>query len=347
MPAFDFDQAFRQQPVFLAPMEDVTDEVFRKLCRARGVSLCVTEFVNVEGLLRGSRVAQRKIDLAPDDHPTAIQIYGADAGRLAEAAEVAERSQPAWLDINCGCWVPKVARRGAGAGWLRDPLGMVAMVKMVVERVKLPVTVKTRLGYDGTVSRGEGGTLAPGASEMPIVELARRLEDVGARALTLHCRTAEMAHSGEADWRWAGKVREAVRFPVIVNGDINSADDAETALKQTGCEGVMVGRRAIGHPWVFREIRARLERGETVPPPTPTERFAVCREHLKAAIAERGEVRGVPGLRRYYPGYISGLNGAGHMRRTLNITHDAGKVFELLDRWEACTAAGGDVTEIS
>ncbi len=195
VPAFDFDHAFRHQPVFLAPMEDVTDEVFRKLCRARGVSLCVTEFVNVEGLLRGSRVAQRKIDLAPDDHPTAIQIYGADAGRLAEAAEVAERSQPAWLDINCGCWVPKVARRGAGAGWLRDPLGMVAMVKMVVERVKLPVTVKTRLGYDGTVSRGEGSALAPGASEMPIVELAKRLEDVGARALTLHCRTAEMAQS--------------------------------------------------------------------------------------------------------------------------------------------------------
>jgi nifR3 family TIM-barrel protein len=326
MRPFDFDTTFRARAVLLAPMEDVTDAVFRRLCRDRGADLCVTEFVNVEGLLRGCRGAAHKIDLAPEDRPTAIQIYGADADRLAEAAEVAERSQPSWIDVNCGCWVPKIARRGAGAGWLREPDAMVAMAKMIVERVSLPVTVKTRIGWSHD-------------DELPIVDLARRLEDVGVRALTIHCRTAQMGHSGKADWSWAARAKEAVSIPVIVNGDVNGADEAEEALRTTGCNGVMVGRRAIEHPWVFREIRARLERGETLPGPTATERFALCREHLRACIEERGEHRAVRAMRRYYPGYLHALPGSGAMRRTLNTTDEAARVFALFDEWEARPAA--------
>jgi len=293
-----------ERPAILAPMEDVTDPVFRRLCRAHGATICVTEFVNVEGLLRGCRTARRKITLAPDDALTAIQIYGSDPPRLAEAARVAESSAPLYIDINCGCWVPKIAGRGAGAGWLRDPHAMVAMAKLVVSSVSLPVTVKTRIGYGPE-------------SDMPIVDLARRLEDVGVRALTVHCRTAAMGHRGDADWSWAAKARAAVSIPVLVNGDVRSADDAERALEETGCEGVMIGRRAIEHPWIFREARARLDRGETAPPPTTEERIAMCLDHLAANVAERGERRGVAVTRRHLSGYLRGLPGAAALRQAL------------------------------
>ena len=178
---------YSQKPVILAPMEDVTDAVFRRLSRKHGAAIALTEFVNVEGLLRGCRNARRKIELAPDDSLTAIQIYGADPARLAEAARFAESAEPLFIDVNCGCWVPKIAGRGAGAGWLRDPAAMVSMARLVVSSVALPVTVKTRIG------------LGP-ESHMPIVELARRLEDAGVAAITIHCRTAQMGHSGAADW---------------------------------------------------------------------------------------------------------------------------------------------------
>ncbi|MDQ3032085.1 MAG: tRNA-dihydrouridine synthase [Myxococcota bacterium] len=325
--SFDLDTYFRSRPVMLAPMEDVTDAVFRRICRERGADLCVTEFVNVEGLLRGCKGAAHKIRLEPGDHPTVIQIYGSDAGRLAEAAEVAERSEPVWLDINCGCWVPKIAKRGAGAGWLRDPEAMVAMAKMVVERVSLPVTVKTRIGYGP-------------AEHMPIVDLARRLEDVGVRAVQIHCRTAQMGHSGAADWSWARKTREVLSIPVIVNGDVRSAEDAQRAIDETGCEGVMIGRHAIDHPWIFREARALLDRGETALPPTIAERFALCREHLAAMVEERGATRATRSMRRYYPGYLRGIAGSAAVRRELNTTDALDDVLALFERLESRAASG-------
>jgi nifR3 family TIM-barrel protein len=305
--------------VILAPMEDVTDAVFRTLSRTVGADICVTEFVNVEGLLRGCRHAKRKIRLEATDTPTAIQIYGSDPERLAEAAEIAADAKPSFVDVNCGCWVPKIAGRGAGAGWLRDPAAMVAMAKMVVERVagQAPVTVKTRIG------------LGP-ESHMPIVDLARRLEDVGVEALTLHCRTAKQGHSGAADWSWAQKARAVVTMPVIVNGDIRSADDAERALRETGCEGVMIGRRAIEHPWVFREARARLA-GEAVVAPTPGERLDLCRKHLVANVAERGEKHGVQVTRRHLAGYLRGLAYASALRQKLLNTPDLEGCLALLD----------------
>src|ERR1700722_8368784 len=242
---------YAQKPVVLAPMEDVTDAVFRRLCRKHGATVAMTEFVNVEGLLRGCRNARRKIQLAEDDELTAIQIYGSNPERLAEAAHFAESAGPLFIDVNCGCWVPKIAGRGAGAGWLRDPAAMVAMARMVVESVSLPVTVKTRIG------------LGP-ESHMPIVDLARRLEDAGVAALTVHCRTAQMGHSGAADWSWAARAREGVSIPVLVNGDVKPAENAERALAEPGCAVVIIGRRAIEHPWIFREARALLDHGVEV-----------------------------------------------------------------------------------
>ena len=322
-----FEDIFRSRPVILAPMEDVSDAVFRKLSRRLGAELCVTEFVNAEGLLRGCRHAKRKLALAADDQPTAIQIYGANPERLAEAAEVAESAEPLFVDINCGCWVPKIAGRGAGAGWLRDPAKMVEMAALVVRTVKLPVTVKTRIGYGPE-------------SHMPIVDLARRLEDAGVRALTIHCRTAQMGHSGAADWQWAARAREVVSIPVIVNGDVKTADDAARALDETGCAGVMVGRMAIDHPWIFREARALLDRGERIAGPTPAERFALCREHLLANVAARGEPHGVRVTRRHLTGYLRGLRTASQIRKRLLFCDTLAGCLEILDEEETRLVAG-------
>ncbi len=266
-------------------MEDVTDAAFRRVCRSLGAHLCVTEFVGSEQLIADSRLARQKAHLAADDRPTAIQIYGADAGLLLAAARIAAAAQAAFVDLNCGCWVPNVVGRGAGAAWLRDPTAMVAMARAIVAAVELPVTVKTRIGW---------GPEAP----MPIVDLARRLEDAGIAGLAIHCRTADMGHKGPADWTWARRAREAVAIPVIVNGDVQTADDAVRALAETGCAGVMIGRAAIAHPWIFREARALLA-GASLAPPTDAERRAVYREIVEASVAARGEAAGVASAKRH------------------------------------------------
>ena len=311
-------QLYADRPVVLAPMEDVTDRVFRRLCRRHGATIAMTEFVNVEGLLRGCRNARRKIALDDGDALTAVQIYGADPARLAEAARFVESAEPLFVDINCGCWVPKIAGRGAGAGWLRDPAAMVAMARMVVSSVSLPVTVKTRIG------------LGP-ESHMPIVDLVRRLEDAGVAAITVHCRTAQMGHSGAADWSWAARAQAQVSIPVLVNGDVRSAADARRAIDDTGCAGVMVGRRAIEHPWIFREARALLDRGAELAPPTAAERVALCREHLIANVAQRGEPFGVHCTRRHLAGYLKGIPGAAALRQALNRCDSMAGCLEILD----------------
>ncbi len=309
-----FSALFAARPVLLAPMEDVSDAIFRRICRQLGADACFTEFVNVESLLKGCIRNERKLKLEEDDRPTAIQIYGANPATLVEAARIAEEARPAFIDINCGCWVPRIVRRGAGAGWLRDPDAMVAMAEQVVRAVSLPVTVKTRIGWGVE-------------DEMPIVELAGRLEQAGVRALTVHCRTAKMGYTGAADWRWAGLAQGATRIPVVVNGDIRTAADVERALAETGCAGTMLGRGAIEHPWVFREVK-QLRAGLTPTPPTPAERLGLLREHLLANVAARGKSWGVPYTRRYLAGYLRDVEGGVALRTYLNTTVD-------LDDWLA------------
>lgn len=272
-------------PVVLAPMEEVTDAIYRRACRRVGAALCVTEFVGAEQIIADSWLARRRAHLAADDRPTAIQIYGADPRLLLAAARIAEASEPAFVDINCGCWIPAIARRGAGAGWLRDPAAMVEMARQIAATLAVPTTIKTRIG------------LGP-ESHMPIVDLVRRLEDVGVAAITIHCRTAAMGHSGPADWAWARRAREAVQVPVIVNGDIQTADDVVRALAETGCAGAMIGRAAIANPWVFRETRARFA-GATIAPPTDAERRAFYRALVDAYVVERGERSAIAVTKRY------------------------------------------------
>ena len=318
-------------PVVLAPMEDVTDAPFRRVARALGAALCVTEFVRAEQLIARSALARRKATLAADDRPTAIQIYGADPTLRMEAAVIAAEARPAFIDINCGCWVPRVARSGAGAGWLRDPAAMVAMARRVVAAVDLPVTVKTRIGWGPE-------------SDMPIVDLARRLEDAGVAALTIHCRTAQMGHRGAADWRWARDARAAVAIPVIVNGDVRTADDAVRALADTGCAGVMIGRAAIDHPWIFGEARARLA-GARVVPPSDADRLSVYRTLLAANIAARGPRPGVAVTRRHL-GLLGPVVGPA-LRGPLCAAATPAAAFDLIDAHLATippgSAGGGEV----
>ncbi len=306
-------------------MEDVSDEVFRRQCRLLGAELCVTEFVQSVALLGGAERARRKVAFAPDDQPTAIQLHGSNAEHLARAAAVAERAAPAFIDINCGCWVQRVAGRGAGAGWLRNPAALVAMARQVVTSTSLAVTVKTRIGVGDE-------------TEMPIVDLARRLEDVGVAALTIHCRTARMGYGGQADWSFAARARAAVSMPVIVNGDIETADDAARALAETGCAAVMIGRRAIAHPWIFREARALLERGEHVPPPTAQERLALYRQVLGANVAHRGERYGVQVTRRHLRGWLGGLPGGEALRHTLLASATLSECCGILDAYASSLA---------
>jgi nifR3 family TIM-barrel protein len=326
--AFDFDRAFARRPVILAPMEELSCAVFRRVCRARGADICVTEFALADALLARDATALRKIALSKDDAPTAIQIYGADPALLAQAACVAADQKPAFIDINCGCWVPKVARGGAGAAWLRDPDAMVAMARMVVRSVPMPVTVKTRLGWGDE-------------AELPITTLAQKLEDVGVRAITLHCRTARMGHTGSADWSWAARVREVVDIPVIVNGDVRTANDCQRALESTGCAGVMIGRRALEHPFVFREARARLDHVPKPQAPSVEERCALCREHLLLLEAAHGPVRGLRAMRQWFPRYLGRLPGAAEWLSELRSCPDLAAVLETLDCLHASRATRG------
>jgi tRNA-dihydrouridine synthase B len=304
-------------PVVLAPMEDVTDAPYRALCRSMGADLCVTEFIGAEQMIAGSRLAKRRATLTSGDYPTAIQIYGADPDALVRAAAIAERAQPVFLDVNCGCWVPRVAGRGAGAGWLRKPDAMIEMAARIVAAVALPVTVKTRIGWGPE-------------SDMPIIDLARRLEDVGVAALTIHCRTAAMGHSGRADWQWARRAREVVSIPVIVNGDVASADDVLRALHDTGCAGAMIGRAAIDDPWIFAEARALLA---GLPPPrrpTDADRLAVFRRVMVDNVATRGEFSGVTVSRRHIGLLGKTLRVA--LRPSLFATTDLALSLDILDQ---------------
>lgn len=300
--------ALRLHPgLLLAPMEDVSEPPFRLLCRQLGADVVYTEFVNAEGLLRedpgGPRRAAHKLDFSEDERPVGIQLYGASELSMEEAARIATDRGPDLIDINCGCWVSAVALRGAGAGLLRDVTQMRQVVRRVMGATHLPVTVKTRLGWD--------------AQSIRIVEVARMLEGEGVAALTVHCRTRAQGHKGDVDYSWIPRIREAVGIPVILNGDVTSPQGAEAAFRDTGCDGIMIGRGAIRHPWLFAEIRHYLDTGRLLPAPTGAQRAGLCRRHLHLCLAHGGERHGLVAMRRHYAGYFRDLPGAAQLRAEL------------------------------
>ena len=294
--------------LLLAPMEDVSELPFRVICRRLGADLVYTEFVNAEGLLRedpnGPRRTRSKLRFLEEERPVGIQLYGASELSMEKATRIATEERPDLIDINCGCWVKNVALRGAGAGLLRDLPQLRQVVERVVGCTDLPVTVKTRLGWD--------------AESIHIVEVARMLEDLGVQGLTIHCRTRAQGHKGEVGYAWIPRVKEAVSMPVVLNGDVVSAEGVENAFATTGCDGVMIGRGAIRHPWVFREARHFLKTGESLPEPTLRERVDLCMEHLRLAVEHGGERYGLVSMRRHYAGYFRGMRGAAQLRAELN-----------------------------
>ncbi len=304
------------QPVFLAPMEEVTDLSYRIFCKEMGADMVYTEFVNSDGLVRGCKQGKRKIEILPEEKPIGIQIYGNDLDNMVEAAKLAETKNPTLIDINAGCWVKKVSKRGAGAGLLLDPPFMEKMISQVVKAVNLPVTVKTRIGWD--------------KDNINIIEIAKRLEAVGVEALTIHCRTRSQGHSGEADWSWVEQVKKVVKFPIILNGGINTPEDALRAFNETPADGIMVARMAIGSPWVFREIKEVLKKGEVVTPISLQEKITICLAHLKSFIALRGEKVAVRAFRKYYNGYLKGHPGIAKIRNQLMQLNDFTSVKEFL-----------------
>jgi tRNA-dihydrouridine synthase B len=293
--------------LLLAPMEDVSEHPFRLLCRQMGADLVYTEFVNAEGLLRedpaGPRRSSHKLDFTQEERPLGIQIYGASELSMEQATRIATERQPDLIDINCGCWVSNVALRGAGAGLLRDLPQMRQIVRRVRGATHLPVTVKTRLGWD--------------AASIQILEVARMLEDEGVQALAVHCRTRAQGHKGDVDYSWIGRIKEVVEIPVILNGDIVSPQTARAAFEDTGCDAVMIGRAAIRHPWLFREIRHHLQTGDLLAGPTRRERAELCLYHLRLSVTHSGARYGMISMRRHYAGYFRGVRGAAQLRGEL------------------------------
>ena len=321
-----------QRPVLLAPMEDVTDASFRILCREAGAAMVYTEFVSSDGLVRDAAKAIAKMRTLPEEAPVGIQIYGSipeamvDAARMAErAAELAGGHGADLVDINFGCPVSKIAGRGAGSGMMKDPDKMVAITKAVVDAVKKPVTVKTRLGWDD--------------SSKIIVDLAERLQDAGIKALTIHGRTRSQMYKGEADWTLICEVKNNPRMhiPIIGNGDINSATKAAEAFDRYGVDGIMVGRASFGHPWIFSEIRHYLDTGEELPPMSVPDRVALSKRHLQLSLDLKGPRTGVLEMRRHLSCYFKGLPDFKDTRIRLVTENDPDEVFRILDyilgRW--------------
>jgi tRNA-dihydrouridine synthase B len=294
--------------LLLAPMEDVSEPPFRLVCRQQGADMVYTEFVNAEGLLRedpdGPQRSSHKLDFSEEERPLGIQIYGASELSMEEATRIATDREPDLIDINCGCWVSNVALRGAGAGLLRDLPQMQQIVRRVRGATHLPVTVKTRLGWDST--------------SIKIIEVARMLEDEGVAALAVHCRTRAQGHKGDVDYSWIPRIKEAVEIPVILNGDVISPQTARAAFEQTGCDAVMIGRAAIRHPWLFREIRHHLETGEFLVEPTFQERVDLCLHHLQLSVEYSGPRYALISMRRHYAGYFRGIRGAAQIRGELS-----------------------------
>ncbi len=306
-------------PLLLAPMEDVSDPPFRAVCKQEGADLMYTEFIAAEGLIRDAVKSVEKLDIYDYERPIGIQIFGENIESMREAAAIAEEAQPEIIDINYGCPVKKVACKGAGAGILLDLPKMQAMTKEIVERVKLPVTVKTRLGWD--------------ENTIKIIEVAQRLQDVGIQALTIHGRTRKQMYKGVANWDYIAEVKNhpQIHIPIFGNGDIDSPEKALDYKNKYGVDGVMIGRAAIGYPWIFREIKHYLKTGERLPPPTMLERVAIAKQHLDFSVRWKGERKGIFEMRRHYTNYFRGIQDFKTFRTRLVESDSAYEISDILD----------------
>jgi nifR3 family TIM-barrel protein len=306
-------------PLLLAPMEDVSDPPFRAVCKDNGADLMYTEFISSEGLIRDAIKSRKKLDIFDYERPVGIQIFGGDEDSLAMAAKIVEVTNPDLLDINFGCPVKKVALKGAGAGVLKDIDLMVRLTSAVVKSTSLPVTVKTRLGWDDKTRN--------------IEEVAERLQDVGIKALAIHGRTRTQMYKGDADWTLIGKVKNnpRINIPIFGNGDIDSPEKTVEYKNRYGVDGIMIGRAAIGYPWIFNEIKHFIKTGEHLPAPTIADRIAVCRKHLNFSVQWKGPVVGINEMRRHYANYLKGLPNIKEFRNRLVTLPTEEEINEVLN----------------
>ncbi len=304
--------------ILLAPMEDVTNMPFRRICKRYGADIVYTEFISSDGLVRDARRSLEKLKLADDERPVAIQIFGGDEAIMVDAARRAAESGPEFVDINFGCWVKNVVVRNAGAALLKDPQQMEHLTRSIVKAVDKPVTVKTRLGWS--------------RDNIVILDVARRIQDAGAQALTVHCRTRDMGHDGEADWSWIPRIKEVVSIPVIVNGDVKTPEDVKRAFVETGADAVMIGRAAIGHPFIFKLAKQYLETGSYTPI-TPRERVETCLEHLRLELDNKIEKRAIHEFRKHYGGYLKGLRNNSWCRQDVVRLETFGEIEDRMNRY--------------
>ena len=306
-------------PLLLAPMEDITDPSFRYLCKHYGADLMYTEFISSDGLIRDGKKSVKKLDISDNERPIGIQLYGHLIESMVEACHIAVKSKPELIDINFGCPVRKIAHRGAGAGMLRNIPLMIEMTKAIVNSTKLPVTVKTRLGWD--------------EDSKIIVEVAEMLQDTGIQALTIHGRTRAQLYRGTADWTLIGEVKNnpRMKIPVIGNGDIDSPLKAKEMFDRYGVDAIMIGRATVGRPWIFRDIKHYLNTGEMLPEPTVNEKVELARLHLQKSIEFKGIPRGLFEMRRHFANYFKGLPGFKDIRLKLLTTLDTDEINQLLD----------------
>jgi len=310
-------------PLSLAPMENVTDPSFRHLCKQFGADLIYTEFISSDGLIRSGRKSLKKLEIFDHERPIVIQLYGHIIESMVEAAKIAEQSSPEFIDLNFGCPVRKIARRGAGAGMLKDIDGMVKMTSAIVKTTHLPVTVKTRLGWDEDTKN--------------IVEITERLQDAGIQAITIHARTGVQLYKGKADWTLVGEVRNNPRIsiPVFGNGDITGPEMAKSMFEKYGVDGIMIGRATIGRPWIFKEVKHYLETGEIIPLPTIKEKVGTAKLHFQKSIESKGIPRGIFEMRRHFSSYFKGLPDFREIRLRLLTSTAEEEIVEILDEIEA------------
>lgn len=305
-------------PLLLAPMEDVSDPPFRAVCKDNGADLMYTEFISSEGLIRDAIKSRKKLDIFDYERPVGIQIFGGDEESLSLAAKIVDVTNPDLLDINFGCPVKKVACKGAGAGVLKDLPLMVRLTEAVVKSTNLPVTVKTRLGWD--------------EDSKNIEEVAERLQDIGIKALAIHGRTRVQMYKGSADWSLIGAVKNnpRIHIPIFGNGDIDSPEKAVEYKNRYGVDGIMIGRAAIGYPWIFNDIKHYVRTGEHLPAPTIEQRIEVCRKHLRRSYEWKGPVVGILEMRRHYANYLKGLPNIKEYRGKLVTLKEIAEIEEVL-----------------
>lgn len=306
-------------PLLLAPMEDVSDPPFRAVCKKHGADLMYTEFISSEGLIRDALKSRQKLDIYEEERPVGIQIFGGDEEAMAISAAIVDTVNPDLLDINFGCPVKKVVCKGAGAAVLKDIDLMVRLTKAVIKSTSVPVTVKTRLGWD--------------FDSINIMEVAERLQDIGVQALSIHGRTRSQLYKGEADWNYIAEVKNnpRIHIPIFGNGDIDSPEKALEYKNKYGIDGIMIGRAAIGYPWFFREVKHYFATGEILAPPTIEERVEVIKQHLHASVKWKGPKLGIFEMRRHYANYLKGIPNIKPLRSKLVILNTAEEIEEELD----------------